>query len=85
MRIGALVLVVGIFSAVVGVVGACTATTSADLVCQSAGGVCILSTDLVGCADELQGSPCDTGYTCCTPLADGSTPAPTPDAGTKHD
>jgi hypothetical protein len=82
MRIGAVVLVVGIFSAVV---GACTATTSADLVCQSAGGVCLLSTDLVGCAEELQAAPCDNGYTCCTPYPDGGTPAATPDAGTHHD
>ena len=81
MRIGALVLVgVGVFSVIV---SACTANTSADMVCQSAGGVCITSTDLVGCAEQIEGAPCDTGYICCTPALDAGSstpPATTADA-----
>jgi hypothetical protein len=68
MRIGVRLWVgVGIFSVIVGLAGAsgCTANTSPDEVCTSAGGVCLLTTDMVGCAEQLEAYPCNTGYSCC--------------------
>ncbi len=85
MGIGVRLLVgIGIFSVIVGIAGAsgCTANTSADEVCTAAGGQCVLTTDQVGCAEQLQASPCDTNYICClvndasaSPGTDAATPA----------
>ena len=91
MRIGVRLLVgIGIFSVIVAIAGAsgCTANTSADDVCTAAGGTCLLTTDMVGCAEQLQGSPCDTGKTCCIVVDaaagsdTGTAPAPAADAAT---
>jgi hypothetical protein len=71
MRTGALLLV-----AVASLtVGACTATTSADMVCQSVSGVCISAETPTLCGDQLP-QPCDTGYVCCTGVGDAAA-APT--------
>ena len=68
MRIGALLLVgVGFICA-----AACTANTSSDLACYSAGGVCVAAAS--GCsagADQLP-QPCDKGTVCCTPTPDAA-------------
>jgi len=78
MRIGALLLVgLGLVS-----VAACTATTSADEVCISGGGVCVDTTDQAGCGEFISGLACDTGQVCCTPSAaygadGGTTPTST--------
>jgi hypothetical protein len=65
MRIGALLLVgLGILS-----VAACTASTSSDQVCQSAGSVCLAVSDggapPADCFDQQSGLACDPGFVCC--------------------
>jgi len=86
MRIGALLLVgLGILSA-----AACTASTSADLVCNSGGGQCVALPDgnLPSSCGQVNGLLCDPGYICClvTPdqtgnAVDGAAPAPVEDSG----
>ncbi len=84
MRIGALLLVgLGfVFAA------ACTANTSADLVCTSGGGTCLAlpvgsdggpNAQPNGCGEQMTGLDCDPGYVCC--LATVGAPAAT-DAAT---
>jgi hypothetical protein len=77
MRIGSFLFVAVALSA------ACTATTSADLACQAAGGECLALPDsggpATGCGEQMAGQPCDPGYVCCTG-APASQPAPQTDA-----
>jgi hypothetical protein len=70
MRIGALLLVgIGLLAA-----AACSANTSSNLVCESAGGTCLsIEGGMEGCGEQLSGSTCDLGYVCCTL---GTTPSP---------
>jgi hypothetical protein len=77
MRIGALLFVgLGLL-----LVGACSADTSENLVCQSAGGVCIaLDGGLAGCGEMQNGYPCDDGFICCTP-SQGTTTTTTTTTG----
>ena len=66
MRTGVLLLVgLGLLCG-----AACSASTSADLLCISAGGVCLATATAGSCLDHLP-EPCDTGYVCCT-IADGA-------------
>jgi hypothetical protein len=75
MRIGSFLLVaIGIVCA------ACTATTSADIACQAAGGVCIALPEgggpAPGCGEQMVGQPCDPGAICCTGTPVGAPVAP---------
>jgi hypothetical protein len=61
MRIGALLLVgVGVLMA-----GACTTANPPDEACVTQQGICLLTTDMVGCPNIIGEGLCADKYTCC--------------------
>jgi hypothetical protein len=55
----------GLLLAALGFLSACTATTSPDEDCITAGGLCFTTSDIARCGSVVSAA-CGSGYTCCT-------------------